>query len=313
MPPTLAKLLKSQALVDLLTPLYNTTTGALKLSSAQVDALAALSAAEGGVLDGVTPGTILASKAAVVDANKDIADFRNLSGTNLKAGKDAVAGTVTIFPTTTAKGKAVFDVTDQTGDTQVTHRTAAMGQATVITTPDPGAAAASVVLTEGAQTINGNKTFGGSIIRTGQEWQAAGPAKVGTTAGWVVQPASNLYEATLPQSQTGSTLVVPVRGLKVGWTITGFKVVLQIESAGNTVTVDADLRKLTNAAGDPVDASVGTITQVSVTADTAVAATKTGLSDAVAADEWFYILITATTGATTDIRYLGCTVTVTEA
>lgn len=121
-----------------------------------------LSPAELDFIDGVPAGTVTASKAAVVDANKDIGDFRNLSGTNLKAGKDAVAGTVTIFPTTTAKGKAVWDVADQTGDTQVTHRTAEMGQATVITTPDPGAAAASHVLTEGAQTINGSKTFGSS-------------------------------------------------------------------------------------------------------------------------------------------------------
>lgn len=272
-----------------------------------------ITGAEIGYVDGITPGTVTASKAGVVDANKDLGDYRNLSGTNLKAGKDAVAGTLTIFPATTAKGSAKFDVTDQTGDTQVTHRTAAMGQATVITTPDPGAATASVVLTEGAQTINGNKTFGGSIIRTGQEHQLSGPPKVGATAGWTVNAGANLYEATLAAAQTNSTLVVPIIGLKIGWTITAFKVVAQIESAGNIATLDADLRKLTNAAGDPVDASVGTITQVSVTADTAVAQAKTGLSEVVAADEWFYVLITGTTAAATDVRYLGITVTVTEA
>jgi hypothetical protein len=128
-----------------------------------------------------------------------------------------------------------------------------------------------------------------------------------------VAAANNLYEATLPASQTGSKLIVPVRGLKVGWTVTGFKIVLQIESAGNAVTVDADLRKLTSAAGDPVDASVGAIVQVSVTADTAVAATKTALTEVIAADEWLYLEITATTLASTDIRFLGATVTVTEA
>ncbi len=132
---------------------------------AEIAALTGLDSGELGVLNAVTAGTVAASKAVVVDANKDVADFRNLSGTNLKAGKDAVAGTMTVFPTTTAKGKAVFDCTDQTGNTQVTHRTAAMGQATVITTPDPGASAASVVLTEGAQTVNGVKTFGSPIIK----------------------------------------------------------------------------------------------------------------------------------------------------
>ncbi len=145
------------------------------------------------------------------------------------------------------------------------------------------------------------------------ELQASSPAKIGATAGWAAVGATNLAEATLPASQTASTLVVPIRGLKVGDIITGFKVSAQIESAGGAVTLDADLRKLTNAAGDPTDASVGAITQVAVTADTAVAASKTGLSDTVAADEWFYVLITGTTAASTDIRFLGVTVTILNA
>lgn len=148
---------------------------------------------------------------------------------------------------------------------------------------------------------------------TGNEVQRNGPAKAGATAGWVVAGATNLSEATLPASQTGSTLVVPIVGLRVGDIVTAFKVVAQIESAGGAVTLDADLRKLTNAAGDPVDASVGAITQVAVTADTAVAAAKTGLSDIVGADERFYVLITATTAASTDIRFLNITVTTTQA
>lgn len=140
----------------------------------EVAALSGLDSGELGVLNAVTAGTVTASKAIVVDANKDIADFRNLSSTNLKAGKDAVAGTVEVWPSTTARGKAVWDVTNQTGNTTVTYRTAAMGQATVVTTPDPGAAAASVVLTEGAQTINGAKTFGSSpdVPQTGYKVDA---------------------------------------------------------------------------------------------------------------------------------------------
>ena len=45
------------------------------------DAVDALSDAEIAVLDAVTPGTVAASKAVVVDANKDIASFRNLTAT----------------------------------------------------------------------------------------------------------------------------------------------------------------------------------------------------------------------------------------
>lgn len=186
------------------------------------------------------------------------------------------------------------------------------------TIPAAGADA-DFVMTAGNQTIAGNKTFSGtttlsgSVARTGQEYQLTGPAKAGATAGWVVAAGANLYEATLPASQTGSTLVVPVRGLKVGWTVTAYKCEVQIESAGNTATLDTDLRKLTNAAADPTDASIDTTTQVSVTADTKSEPTKTlGTPEVVAADEWLYILLTATTAASTDMRYLGCTLTVTE-
>lgn len=147
----------------------------------------------------------------------------------------------------------------------------------------------------------------------GAEKLLSGPPKAGATAGWSVNAGANLSEATLPASQTGSTLVVPIYGLKVGDIITAFKVSAQIESAGGAVTLDADLRKMTNAAGDPTDASVGAVTQVSVTADTAVAQAKTGLAEIVAFGEWFYVLITATTAAVTDIRFLGISVTVTEA
>lgn len=155
----------------------------------------------------------------------------------------------------------------------------------------------------------------GKVARTGQQYvqAASGSCKVGATAGWTVAAAANTALVTLAASQTAATLVIPIRvPLKVGWEITGFGINAQIESAGGTVTLDAALRKQTNAAGDPVDASVGAITQVSVTADTAVSSAKNGLSEIVAADETFYILITGTTAALTDIALQGITLTVNE-
>lgn len=232
--------------------------------------------------------------------------------TDIDAGKSGTAGSLDIFPTAAAKGKLSLVAADSTGDTTTTITNAAQAAARTYTIPDAGAAA-SFVMTEGNQTVNGNKTMGGSVIRAAQEYQLAMGPKVGSAAGWVVNPGADNREATLAASQTGAILIVPLGGLKVGWTITGFKVIAQVQSAGNTVTIDADLRRETNAAADPTDASVGTITQVSVTAQTAVAQAKTGLTDVVAAGTWYYIKITATTAASTDIRYLGCTVTVTEA
>lgn len=140
-------------------------------------------------------------------------------------------------------------------------------------------------------------------------------AKVGATAGWVVGGGAinTGLLATLPASQTASTLVVPITGLRVGDTITGFHLMGQIESAGNTATLDADLRKHTVSAGDPTDASVGAITQISVTADTAINSgnsTKSGLAEVIAANETFYVLLTGTTAAATDVAMMGIAVTV---
>ena len=138
-------------------------------------------------------------------------------------------------------------------------------------------------------------------------------AKMGLTAGWTIQTNDNLgLIATCPVSRAAATLVIPIPGLKVGNKITAFSVVGQIESAGNTVTLDADLRKHTAAAGDVADASVGAITQISVTADAIISSSKTGLTEVVAADETFYVLLTATTTALTDIALQGITVTVSE-
>lgn len=211
------------------------------------------------------------------------------------------------------KGSLVVKAADNAGNTVTTVTNASQAAARTYTIPD-ASANASFVLTEGAQTINGNKTFGGSIIRASQQRVINTGAKVGGTAGWSLGggAVNTGLTATLPASQTGSTLVIPIPGLKVGDTITAFSVVGQIESAGNTATLDADLRKHTAAAADVADASVGAITQISVTADAIVSASKGALAEVVAADETFYVLLTGTTAALTDIALQGITVTVTE-
>jgi len=107
--------------------------------------------------------------------------------------------------------------------------------------------------------------------------------------------------------------VLPVDGVGIGDIITGFKIVAQVESAGNAVTIDAALRAVTNVAAEPTDASIGAITQVSVTADTAVSQAKTGLTETVTSGKSYYILLTATTLASTDIILQHCELTYTVA
>jgi hypothetical protein len=166
----------------------------------------------------------------------------------------------------------------------------------------------------GSWTFTGTNTLTGSLIRANWTTQINTPAKVGATAGWVLGAANNLsYVATMAASQTAGTLVIPVSGLHVGDVITGFRIVAQVESAGGIATIDAALRAVTNVAAEPTDAAIGTgITQVSVTADTAVSAVKTGLTEVVTSGKTYYILVTATTAASTDIILQASEITVTE-
>jgi len=179
------------------------------------------------------------------------------------------------------------------------------------------AASRSFIDQDGALHLNGSTFYQDgtpTVIRAALARKVATGAKVGGTAGWVVGAANNLGTvATMAALQTGGTLVVPV-DVKVGDTITGFSVYASINSAGNTVTLDANLRKLVAAAGATgTDSSIGSITQVSVTAATASSATKSGLSQVVAAGEAYYLLITGTTAASTTIELLQSEVTVTTA
>lgn len=166
----------------------------------------------------------------------------------------------------------------------------------------------------------GTVTFGSSasLVRTAQKRTQVVGAKVGATSGWVVDAADNKNSlARLPASQSGSTLVVPLTGLKVGDTITSYHLVGQIESAGGTVTVDCALRKQTAAAADLTDAlcTNGDMVQLSVTADTIMSLTNTSdtpTAEVVGVDETFYLLITATTAGSTDIDLQAVAITVTE-
>ncbi|HEY4491448.1 MAG TPA: hypothetical protein VI958_05575, partial [Acidobacteriota bacterium] len=152
--------------------------------------------------------------------------------------------------------------------------------------------------------------------RTLQKYIYKAGAKAGTTAGWVVAAGDNVHLLTLPASQTSSTLIIPIDGLKVGWTITACHLIGQIESAGGTVTISYDLRKQTSAAADVVDAAIGSFSPASVTADTQITSANTSVSissEVVAETETFYFLITGTTAAATDIAIQGAALVITEA
>lgn len=190
-------------------------------------------------------------------------------------------------------------------------------------TPTTLTAASGLTVTSGGLTV----TAGGATVTSGDltltdgvviqtevlsvpAWQGARGATA--TVGWIVTGADKGL-ATLAQSATADTLVIPIVGLNIGDTIVSYKVTGQVDSAGNGATVDADLRKLTTAAAGTADASIGAITQVSVTADAAIASSKTlATPEVVASGENFYLLVTATTAATTDVEIAGVELTITK-
>lgn len=73
-----------------------------------------------------------------------------------------VIGEVSVFAPTALKGKVLLDAADSVGDTTTTIVNASQAAARKYTIPD-GGADANFVLSEGAATINGIKTFGSAL------------------------------------------------------------------------------------------------------------------------------------------------------
>ena len=134
--------------------------------------------AEIAFIDGVTAGTATASKALVLDASKGIATITTttittltsttatittVNATNVDAGASGTAGSVDVFPTTAANGKMILAAVDAGGAFNTTISNKAMGQSSVISIPDPGAATADFVLNAGTATIAGAKTFSSAL------------------------------------------------------------------------------------------------------------------------------------------------------
>ncbi len=130
-----------------------------------------ISSTELGYLDGLTPGTAVASKALVLNSSKGISTITsatittltsttgnittvaattgNITTTNsttLNAGADAVAGTIQVFPTTTAKGKVTITASDATGNTTTNINIAAQAGAVTYTVPDAGVSTSFMML-----------------------------------------------------------------------------------------------------------------------------------------------------------------------
>ncbi len=86
---------------------------------------------------------------------------------NIQAGKSGVAGTLISFPTTAANGSLIISALNAGGAFNTTIRNSIMGQSSVISIPDPGAATANFILdTLASQTITGTLIVTGPISST---------------------------------------------------------------------------------------------------------------------------------------------------
>lgn len=125
--------------------------------------------------DATKTAVVMAGSAVV--ANR-LAKFVDTAGTvddtagaatnlgNILAGASGTAGTLTSFPTTAANGSLILAAIDAGGAFNTTISNSVMGQSSVISIPDPGAATANFILSAsaGTQSITaGNLSVAGSL------------------------------------------------------------------------------------------------------------------------------------------------------
>lgn len=80
---------------------------------------------------------------------------------NITSGSSADAGNFISFPATAANGTFIFEALNAGGAFNTTLRNSVMGQSSVISLPDPGAATANILLSTGAANIIAKQQFVG--------------------------------------------------------------------------------------------------------------------------------------------------------
>ena len=147
----------------------------------------------------------------------------------LKVGTSGTVGAFNIYPATSARGSLRFLAANSAGDTVTTITNASQAGAITYTIPDAGTAA-SFVMTEGAQTLNGTKTIP-AIVTTNIDAGASGTAgtvdifpTTASTGKMAFVAASNAGDTTTTftnASQAGvRTYTVPDAGASASFVMT---------------------------------------------------------------------------------------------
>ncbi len=128
-----------------------------------------------------------------------------INGGNLQAGLSGTAGYLASFPATAAKGSLRVTGVANTGDTVTTISNAAMGQASVVTIPDPVAATANFAVAPAALVNNNLVKASGTA---GLVVDAGARIIANTTAAYAGGGTSNTFTATgLTVASVGSAVI----------------------------------------------------------------------------------------------------------
>lgn len=118
-----------------------------------------------------------------------------ISGGNIQAGLSGTAGTVASFPATASKGSLVLKAVANTGNTLTTISNVAMGQASVVSIPDPATATANFAVAPAA-LVNNNLV------------KASGTAGLVADAGFA---AANVMLNNAVNTMTGTGQIILVK------------------------------------------------------------------------------------------------------
>jgi hypothetical protein len=128
-----------------------------------------------------------------------------INGGNIQAGLSGTAGTLASFPATASKGSLKLVAVANTGDTVTTISNAAMGQATVLSIPDPVAATANIAVVNGA-LVNHNLVHASGV--SGVLEDAGARIIANTTGTYGGGGTSNAFTATGLTSAAKGTAVI---------------------------------------------------------------------------------------------------------
>lgn len=145
----------------------------------------------------------------------------------------------------------------------------------------------------------------------------ASGGKVGATSGWSLSGSDIGSIGNLPSDHTGSTLVIPLSGLRIGDVVSGFYLIGQMSSDAGTGTIDATLKLASMLSDEVTTSSLGSMTQLTTNAtdiklSSSNASKSLSANHTLATDEELFLIVTGTTQSNNQINLEGIGLNITE-